>query len=120
MELSEAFCEFMLKNDNLEIWTTKLAFCDRFLRDEKFCAPQFVWCEMCRGAEDEEQYRSNAERKWMNWAEVDARPFMLYLEYLTFRALGVRHRQQEAFTAFSTSWDLMEKNFIIQRHLPTC
>jgi len=97
-DLSGAFCESMLENDNLEMWTKKLAFCVRFLREERFCAPLFLWYEMCRGTEDEIDYRSHQERQWMNWAEVDARPFLFYLEYLTFRALGVRNRQQEALT----------------------
>jgi len=32
----------------------------------------------------------------MDWAVVDALPFLLYLQYLTYRGLGVRHRQLEA------------------------
>jgi len=90
-ELSEAFCEFMFENENPKMWTKKLAFCVRFLREEKFCAPLFLWYEMCRDV----VYPS--WRKWMNWFEVDSRPFLLYLQFLTFRGLGVRHRQLEAF-----------------------
>ena len=33
----------------------------------------------------------------MDWAEVDALPFLLYLQYLTYRRLELRHRQLEAF-----------------------
>jgi len=33
----------------------------------------------------------------MDWAETDARPFLLYMQYLTYRGLGVRHIQQDAF-----------------------
>jgi len=96
-ELSEAFCEFMLENENPEMWTKKLAFCVRFLREEKFCAPLFLWYEMCRDVEDDVYTRDISDRKWMNWFEVDSRPFLLYLQFLTFRGLGVRHRQLEAF-----------------------
>jgi len=97
-EMSEAFCEFMLENENPGMWTKKLAFCVRFLREEKFCAPPFLWYEMYRDIGDDVQYRIRSEREWMNWFEVDARPFLLYLQFLTFRGLGVRHRQLEAFS----------------------
>ena len=33
----------------------------------------------------------------MNWAVVDSRPFLHYLQYLTFRDLGLRHRHIQAF-----------------------
>jgi len=96
-ELSEAFCEYTVQNDSHEQLTKKLAFCVRFLREEKFCAPRFLWCEMYRAVGDDVDHRDHNERQWMDWAEVDARPFLLYLQYLTYRGLGVRHRQLEAF-----------------------
>jgi len=96
-ELSDAFCEYMLQNDDPETWTKKLAFCVRFLREEKMCVPQFLCHEMNRADGDDLDHRNKKEREWMDWAEVDARPFLLYLQYLTFRALGDRHKQQEAF-----------------------
>jgi len=96
-ELSDAFCEYMLQNDDPEMWTKKLAFCVRFLREEKRCVPQFLWHEMNRAVGDDVDHRNHYERKWMDWAEVDARPFLLYLQYLTFRDLGDQHKQQEAF-----------------------
>jgi len=96
-DISEAFCEFMLKNANPEMWTKKLAFCVRFLREEKFCAPLFLWYEMCRDVGDDVNKRKLPDLQWMNYFEVDARPFLFYLQYLTFRSLGVRHRQLKAF-----------------------
>jgi len=86
-ELSKAFCEYTVQNDSHEQLTKKLAFCVRFLREEKFCAPRFLWCEMYRAVGDDIDYRHHTERKWMDWAEVDARPFLLYLQYLTYRGL---------------------------------
>jgi len=94
--LSEAFCKYTVQNESQEQLTKKLAFCVRFLREEKFCAPMFLWYEMYRAVGDDVDLRSEKERVWMDWAEVDARPFLLYLQYLTYRALGVRHRQLEA------------------------
>jgi len=95
-ELSDAFCKYMLKNDDPETWTKKLTFCVRFMREEKKSVPQFLWHEMDRAVGDDVDHRNTHERKWMDWAQVDSRPFMLYLQYLTFRDLGDRHRQQEA------------------------
>jgi len=96
-DLSKAFCEYTVQNDSHEQMTKKLAFCVRFLREEKFCAPRFLWCEMYRDVGDDVDHRDFNEHQWMDWAEVDARPFLLYLQYLTYRGLGVRNRQLEAF-----------------------
>jgi len=96
-KLSKKFCEYTVQNDSHEQLTKKLAFCVRFLREEKFCAPQFLWCEMYRAVGDDVDHRDVNQHDWMDWAEVDARPFLLYLQYLTYRGLGVRHRQLEAF-----------------------
>jgi len=52
---------------------------------------------MYRAVGDDIDHRDINERDWMDWAEVDARPFLLYLQYLTYRGLGLRHRQLEAF-----------------------
>ena len=97
-KLAEAFCEYTVHNYSHEQLAKKLAFCVRFLREEKFCAPLFLWCEMYRAVGDDVDHRILYEHYWMDWAVVDARPFLLYLQYLTFRGLGVRHRQLEAFT----------------------
>jgi len=95
--LSKPFCEYTVQNGSNDQLTKKLAFCVRFLREEKFCAPRFMWCEMYRAVGDDFDHRSRNQRQWMDWAEVDARPYLLYLQYLTYRGLGVRHRQMEAF-----------------------
>ena len=101
-KLSKAFCEYSVHKDSHEQLTKKLAFCVRFLREERFCAPQFLWFEMYRAEDDDVDHRNVNEREWMNWAEVDARPFMLYLQYLTYRGLGVRRRQMEALNELKT------------------
>jgi len=96
-DLSKTFGEHTVLNESHEQLTKKLACCVRFLREEKFCAPQFMWCEMYRAVGDDVDHRDDNKRDWMDWAEVDARPFLLYLQYLTYRGLGVRHRQLDAF-----------------------
>jgi len=61
-----------------------------------FCAPPILHFEMVRGIGDDFQQRNPNERVWMKWAVVDARPFLHYLQYLTFRDLGLRNKQLQA------------------------
>ena len=68
-----------------------------------FCAPPHLHFEMVRGVEDDIQHRRPTERRWINWAVVDARPFLHYLQYLTFRDLGLRHRQLQALRTLRES-----------------
>jgi len=58
-KLSKAFCEYTLHNDTHEQLTNKITFCIRFLREEKFCVPQFLWCEMYRAVGDDVDHRTN-------------------------------------------------------------
>jgi len=96
-KLSKTFCGYTVQNYSHERLTKKLAFCVTFLREEKFCAPVFLWYEMHRAVGDDVDHRSFNQRIWMDWAVVDAGPFLLYLQYLTYRGLGVRHRRLESF-----------------------
>jgi len=91
--------------------TNKVAYCVSFLRQEVFCAPPFLYFEMFRGVGDDIQHRDPNERVWMNWAVVDARPFLHYLQYLTFRGLGLRHRQLHALRSlhFSNMYGIKQK-----------
>jgi len=73
-----------------------MAFCVRFMREEKYCAPAILWFEMYRSVMDDVAYRTPIQHDWMDWAEVDARPFMLYLQYLVFGGLCERQRQLQA------------------------
>jgi len=93
---SEAFCEYALRHGNTETLIRKMAFCVRFMREEMYCAPAILWFEMNRGVGDDVVHRHTSEQDWMDWAEVDARPFMLYLQYLTFGGLCDRQRQLQA------------------------
>jgi len=94
--LSERFCKFSAHN-SVEIMSRKLVFCAMFTKQEMFCAPMFLRFEMFRAFGDDVQHRNRSECKWMDCAEVDARPFMLYLQYLTYRDLGARQLQLQAF-----------------------
>jgi len=91
------FTELLNDGDTDVLMTNRVAYCVRFLHQEVYCAPPILHFEMVRGVGDDIQHRTLRERVWMNWAVVDARPFLHYLQYLTFRGLGLRHRQIQAF-----------------------
>jgi len=61
-----------------------------------YCAPAILWFEMYRSVGDDVAYRQPVDHIWMDWAKVDARPFMLYLQYLVFGGLRERQRQLQA------------------------
>jgi len=94
--LSKRFCEFSARNP-VQMMSRKLAFCVMFTKQEMFCAPKFLRFEMFRTVGDDIQHRHCYENQWMDFAVVDARPFMLFLQYLTYRDLGARHLQLQAF-----------------------
>ena len=75
----------------------------RYLRQEAFCAPPILHYEMTRAVGDDIQHGNRIEGVWMNWAVADARPLLHYLQYLTFRDLGLRQRQLQAFHALGTN-----------------
>ncbi|XP_052277879.1 uncharacterized protein LOC127876592 isoform X2 [Dreissena polymorpha] len=87
-------------SDNCDNLLSKLpfAFCVRFIRQEVHCAPYILWFEMNRGMTDEEvEQRHTYEKRWMDDAEVDVRPFLHYLQFLTYGGLGERNKQLHAF-----------------------
>ncbi|KAH3737816.1 hypothetical protein DPMN_044411 [Dreissena polymorpha] len=53
--------------------------------------------------EEEILQRSRYETLWMDCAEVDARPFLHYLQYLTYGGLGERNNQLQALGVFESS-----------------
>ncbi|KAH3896983.1 hypothetical protein DPMN_021167 [Dreissena polymorpha] len=76
---------------------TQFAFCVSFFRQELYCIPFILLFEMNRNRfEDELDERSYNEHKWMLSAEVDALPFLYYLQYLTYEGLGERYNQLRA------------------------
>ena len=98
----ETFVELLSEADTDVLLTNKVAYCVCFLRQEAFCAPPILHYEMVRSLEDDIQHRHISDR-WMDWAVVDSRPFLHYLQYLTFRGLGLRNRQLQAFQSLTDS-----------------
>ncbi|KAH3783702.1 uncharacterized protein LOC127843090 [Dreissena polymorpha] len=95
------------------------AFCVRFIRQEAHCAPYIFWFEMNRSMTEEEvAQRTTTEKRWMDNAEVDARPFLYYLQYLTYGGLGERNKQLHACEILE-SYILNPRNLINIYHLET-
>jgi len=100
---SKVFTERLNEGDTDVLMTKRVAYCVHFLRQEVFCSPPILHFEMVRRVGDDIQPRDPNERVWMNWAVVDARPFLHYLQYLTFRDLGLRHKQLQALQSLRVS-----------------
>jgi len=100
---SKVFTELKNEGDTYVASTDKVAYCVRYLRQEAFCVPPILHYEMVKAVGDDIQHRDPNERVWMNWAVVDARPFLHYLQYLTFRGLGLRHKQLQALQSLRIS-----------------
>jgi len=99
----EAFTEAVNEENTDVLSTNRVAYCVRFLPQEAFCVPPILHYEMVRAVGDDIQHMHHTERRWMNWAVVDSRPFLHYLQYLTFRGLGLRHRQLQALRSLVVS-----------------
>ncbi|KAH3897047.1 hypothetical protein DPMN_021231 [Dreissena polymorpha] len=96
-----------------------LAFCVRFIRQEAHCAPYILWFELNRSMTEEEvEQRHDVEKRWMDNAEVDARPCLYYLQYLTYGGLGERNKQLHA-CEFLKSCIFNSRNAIKAYHLET-
>ncbi|KAH3829321.1 hypothetical protein DPMN_131317 [Dreissena polymorpha] len=60
------------------------AFCVKFFRGESFCTPVILLFEINRNITEEEvAQRTHTAKRWMDSAEVDACPFLHYLQYLS-------------------------------------
>jgi len=97
------FTELLYEGDTDVLMTNRVANCVHFFPQEVYCAPPILHYEMVRGVGDDILHRNIIERVWMNWALVDSRPFLHYLQYLTFRDLGLRHRQIQALCSLANS-----------------
>ncbi|XP_052789518.1 uncharacterized protein LOC128223994 [Mya arenaria] len=61
------------------------------------CVPGFLVYEMHRTIRPEDfHHRRKSFDDWMDLVVIDSKPFMFYLQYLTFRQLGEEERRLEA------------------------
>ncbi|KAH3740244.1 hypothetical protein DPMN_046945 [Dreissena polymorpha] len=90
----QVFANMHSGNRDNVISESPFAFCVRFLRKESYCIPSILLFEMNRNATEEEvAQRTYLEKTWMDSAEIDACPFLYYLQYLTYGGLGQRDKQ---------------------------
>jgi len=94
------FCRYALENGDPETLTRKVCHCVQFMRQERFCAPAALWLEMVRDVDDDLTYRDLVDCHWMDSAEVDAKPFLFYLQYLTYGGLCSRLSQLSTLISF--------------------
>ncbi|XP_052791912.1 uncharacterized protein LOC128226054 [Mya arenaria] len=87
---------------NYDTVIRKVALCVTFKDSDIFCVPPILLYEMNRAVNDDAQHRTREERFWMDMAAVDSRPFLFYLQYLTYRELGLRTRQLLAHNNLKT------------------
>ncbi|KAH3770382.1 hypothetical protein DPMN_171667 [Dreissena polymorpha] len=73
------------------------AFCVRFYRKEAYCVSSILLFEMNRNITEEEvMQRTFTVKTWMDNAEIGARTFLHYLQYLSYGGLGERDNQLHA------------------------
>ncbi|KAH3740457.1 hypothetical protein DPMN_047163 [Dreissena polymorpha] len=115
----KVFADMLSGNKEEGISQLPFELCVSFLRQESYCTPFILLFEMNRNITEEEvTQRTFAEKLWMDSAEVDARPFLYYLQYLTYGGLGERDKQLHALGVFK-SYMLDKRNMINMYHVDT-
>ena len=97
LTLKHSFCEHALSNPEEDIERVIVAYCVRFIRQEEKSVPNFLVYEMYRSIGDDVPFRKFLARRWNDWAVVDPLPFLYYLQFLVYDALGIDDLQTKAF-----------------------
>ncbi|KAH3793560.1 hypothetical protein DPMN_147074 [Dreissena polymorpha] len=93
----KVFAYMLAGNKEEEFSELPFVSCVRFVRQESYCTPAILLFEMNRNITDEEVRQRNCTKHiWMDSAEVDARPFLYYMQSLTYGGLGERDAQLHA------------------------
>ncbi|KAH3750038.1 uncharacterized protein LOC127848421 [Dreissena polymorpha] len=109
----------MLSGNTDNEFSKHFTFCVKLFRQESYCTPFILLFEMNRNISEEEVAQRNIiEKQWMDTAEVDARPFLHYLQYLTYGGLGERGNQLNALR-FLESYIGDERSWIHMHHAET-
>ncbi|KAH3897273.1 uncharacterized protein LOC127864599 isoform X2 [Dreissena polymorpha] len=83
--------------------TSNIAYCLRFNNFEFYCVPgMLVPAEHTSRSDLTEIKCENRKAKEITWVAFDARPFMYFLQYLTFGRFGERRRQETALSCLKT------------------
>ena len=97
LTLKHSFCEHALSNPEEDIERVIVAYCVRFIRQEEKSVPNFLVYEMYRSIGDDVPFRTFLANHWTDWAVVDPLPFLYYLQFLVYDALGIDDLQTKAF-----------------------
>ncbi|XP_052790130.1 uncharacterized protein LOC128224353 [Mya arenaria] len=96
-EPSERFLQKAYEIPVLEVLKRHVACSVVFNSLEVCCVPWFLVYEMHRTIRPKDfHHRNPIHEKWIDLVVIDSKPFMFYLQYLTFRQLGEQERRREA------------------------
>ncbi|XP_052790729.1 uncharacterized protein LOC128224754 [Mya arenaria] len=99
---TERFQQKVYELPALEVIKRHVACSVLFNSFEICCVPKFLVYEMYRTIRPEDfHHRRNLFEEWMDLIVIDSRPFMFYLQYLTYRQLGEEERRLEALQKLS-------------------
>ncbi|XP_053372682.1 uncharacterized protein LOC128546301 [Mercenaria mercenaria] len=94
---TKAFDRRALAHTNQDMLRSSVTMCVKILRHEMECVPKHLHFEMYRATcNDDLQLRDPWHDIWMDMALVDSLPFTYYLQYLTYRELGLEDAQIES------------------------
>jgi hypothetical protein len=116
----KVFANMLAGNKEEGISEPPFVSCVRFVRQESYCTPAILLFEMNRNnTEEEVAQRDFIAKQWMDSAEVDARPFLHYLLYLTYGGLGERDKQLHAMGVLEAYIDTCVRNQLKLYHQET-
>ncbi|KAH3795071.1 hypothetical protein DPMN_148617 [Dreissena polymorpha] len=111
------FNDMLTGNSDNTLNELPCTFCVKFSRQESYCTPVILLFEMNRNiSEDEVAQSDRAGTWWMDSAEVDARPFLHYLQYLTYGALGERDKQLHAMRVLQSYSGVVRNHTNLHHH----
>ncbi|XP_052790128.1 uncharacterized protein LOC128224351 [Mya arenaria] len=97
LKSTERFLQKVYQIPVLEVIKRHVACSVVFNSLEICCVPGFLVYEMHRTIRPEDfHHRRKSFDDWMDLVVIDSKPFMFYLQYLTFRQLGEEERRLEA------------------------
>ncbi|XP_052239760.1 uncharacterized protein LOC127850624 [Dreissena polymorpha] len=116
----QVFADMLSGNKEEGFIDPPFALCVSFLRQESYCTPAILLFEMNRNITEEEvTQRDYTEKRWMGSAEVDALPFLYYMQYITYGGLGERDTQLHAMGVLEAYIDTCVRNQLNLYHQET-
>jgi tetratricopeptide (TPR) repeat protein len=82
-------------NHNEEVLQYTTALCVRFLPCEIHCVPKELRYEMLRSTQEDIIFRTEKDKRWMDYAVADSLPYLYFLQYKVNSHLG-RHDEKQA------------------------